>query len=65
MSSKIILTSTGIGMALGGLSGGYIGWTIQRQKNQSCQKIQAKRQPADIAFLYQNKARTTAEKTQA
>ena len=31
-STKIILTSTGIGMAIGGLSGGYIGWTINKQK---------------------------------
>ena len=30
--SKIIITSTSVGMAIGGLSGGYIGWRIHNRK---------------------------------
>lgn len=30
--NKIIITSTSVGMAIGGLSGGYIGWRIHKRK---------------------------------
>ncbi|MAD25063.1 MAG: hypothetical protein CMO44_12910 [Verrucomicrobiales bacterium] len=62
MSSKIILTSTGIGMALGGLSGGYIGWTIQRQKKSKLPKNSSETATSGHSFPISEQSKDNSRK---